>query len=422
MEDQLALFIRHHHFFAKFSVGGKHTTSERRSFERDVYDVSRDHGFSRREAKRQVIRARQFCGEVEYDSDTSALGNEISDELGIEFEPSPDVDKDEMPDSDRSLGSQEGSASPSQLHSSSETSESQKIRKRKLDQAYGDGDDPALPKKKHAPSRPEKRRGSRGRSDEGYYHDGSKSDSESSPSSVISAKEQGTSEKRSIEVKSRLSDVDREHRKESKRQRRMKDRAEKTHARQDLEMDKSSTHDNSTEDVGTDTEPGVEHPGPAVPTEPKTQAEAHENFVRSNRRDPHDGGPSTKKGKKNRRQAREEQKALDAEIRALNTDVNEQQIEDYDHGQLAGATRAVKDDVKLAKVIKRRIQDDENAGLRKVEQSLEAAAKKELEHRRTKDPPIEPSESGPKKSKRRKRKAQSDIQSPRTDFPTPMIQ
>ena len=74
----LNLFIRRHPFFAQQSLS-QYTTSERRKFERDVYDFARAQDLTKAQAKSQTIKARAMCGEEDYDSDNSALGDEVDD-------------------------------------------------------------------------------------------------------------------------------------------------------------------------------------------------------------------------------------------------------------------------------------------------------------------------------------------------------
>ena len=78
---QINLFIRKHSFLEKSL--STFTKSERRQFERNVYDFSRDLGLKKPEARKYVIKAREFCGEEEYDSDVSALEGEIDDSAWI---------------------------------------------------------------------------------------------------------------------------------------------------------------------------------------------------------------------------------------------------------------------------------------------------------------------------------------------------
>lgn len=57
------------------------TTSDRRKFERDVYDFGRSVGLSKRQAREELSKARAFCGERDYDSDNSAWEDEVDDSL-----------------------------------------------------------------------------------------------------------------------------------------------------------------------------------------------------------------------------------------------------------------------------------------------------------------------------------------------------
>ena len=53
--------------------------SERRQFERNVYDFARGLGLKKNLARMHVAKARMFCGEQPYDSDTSSFEGEIDD-------------------------------------------------------------------------------------------------------------------------------------------------------------------------------------------------------------------------------------------------------------------------------------------------------------------------------------------------------
>ena len=74
-------YVRQHRFVATSLT--TFTTSERRGFERDVHDYARGVGLSKNQAKKEVIKARSFCGEIDYDSDVSALDGEINDQIQI---------------------------------------------------------------------------------------------------------------------------------------------------------------------------------------------------------------------------------------------------------------------------------------------------------------------------------------------------
>ena len=78
---QINLFIRKHPFLEKSL--STFTKSERRQFERNVYDFGRGLGLKKSEARKHMIKVREFCGEEEYDSEISALGDEIDDSAVI---------------------------------------------------------------------------------------------------------------------------------------------------------------------------------------------------------------------------------------------------------------------------------------------------------------------------------------------------
>lgn len=67
----------------KIDTEGTFTKSERRQFERDVYDFGKALGLGHAAAKKQVVRTRALCGEEGYDSDSSALANEFEDSAAI---------------------------------------------------------------------------------------------------------------------------------------------------------------------------------------------------------------------------------------------------------------------------------------------------------------------------------------------------
>ena len=74
---QINHYIRKHPFFEQSLAA--FSTSERRQFERNVYDFARGLGLRKSEARRHVIKAREFCGEEQYDSDSSSFEDEIDD-------------------------------------------------------------------------------------------------------------------------------------------------------------------------------------------------------------------------------------------------------------------------------------------------------------------------------------------------------
>lgn len=77
----LSQFIRMHGFFSQSSAG-QFTTSERRKFERDIYDYARARNLSQKHARQAIAKARDFC-EQGCDSDNSAWESEIDDSTEI---------------------------------------------------------------------------------------------------------------------------------------------------------------------------------------------------------------------------------------------------------------------------------------------------------------------------------------------------
>ena len=78
---QINLFIRKHPFLEKSL--STFTKSERRQFERNVYDFGRGLGLKRPEARKYVTKVREFCGEEQCESEASALRDEIDDSAAI---------------------------------------------------------------------------------------------------------------------------------------------------------------------------------------------------------------------------------------------------------------------------------------------------------------------------------------------------
>ena len=78
---QVNHFVRSHSFIQQSLKG--HTTSQRRAFERDVYDYARGVGLPKDDARKEVRKARGFCGELDHDSDVSVLGDEVDDSAVI---------------------------------------------------------------------------------------------------------------------------------------------------------------------------------------------------------------------------------------------------------------------------------------------------------------------------------------------------
>jgi len=74
-------YVLSHEFVRNSDV--THTISERRAFERNVYDYARAKGVTNQLARDEVRRARMRCGERDYDTDDTSLGLEIDDTMEI---------------------------------------------------------------------------------------------------------------------------------------------------------------------------------------------------------------------------------------------------------------------------------------------------------------------------------------------------
>ena len=73
---------RRHVFLTEQSLT-KYTTSQRRSYERDIYDYARAATLPKAQAKMAVVYARRLCGEEEYDSDNSSLDDDEVDDSAL---------------------------------------------------------------------------------------------------------------------------------------------------------------------------------------------------------------------------------------------------------------------------------------------------------------------------------------------------
>ena len=80
--------------------------------------------------------------------------------------------------------------------------------------------------------------------------------------------------------------------------------------------------------------------------DPKTEAQAHTNYLKANERDPHEHGHTINQTESEREEKSEQARAFDAELRGLLQSSNERQINLYDSGKLNKATKEVKDDIK----------------------------------------------------------------------------
>lgn len=441
--DKLALFIREHPFSLQQSNAESiPKTPAQKQFERDVYDFARDLRLSKKDAKKQVTSARPFRGKAERDNHDSAMNNQAPDEMTAAQNPLKSVSLNAAQSQHESAEWQEvldqqNQPSPPQPHSNDSS------RKRKLGPAAQEVD-VAMPSKRkkknskqgassgqhiskragdesseveHASRMDEQTKGGADLEDcdgKGSVRDSRDGDVGHEPGAeplFASSTPLDTTEGSKgapVRSASALSDVDRAKRKELKKQRRLGERLAQKPTRKDQQARERHVAP-KTHNFG---KAAPEAPGAVDSMEPRSQAEAHKNFVRSNERDPNEGGPSTKKSNKNKRKSKETTAALDAELRALNTYSNEQQIDDFDKGQLGDASNAVKNDIKNAKAEQEGMIEDEKAGKRKVEQSIQTAAEKKRRNDHTPEPSTEQSKPKRKKPKKKHKQEPSDFPHP----------
>ncbi|KAL8857724.1 MAG: hypothetical protein Q9178_005759 [Gyalolechia marmorata] len=103
-------FTRRHKFVTQQSFG-TYTTSQRRAFERDVYDYARALGFVKARANASVLTARTLCGEEDYDSDDTRLDDDEMDDSSVVLVSLPASTRIEL--SHSSLGTSFSATSPS---------------------------------------------------------------------------------------------------------------------------------------------------------------------------------------------------------------------------------------------------------------------------------------------------------------------
>ncbi|KAL8928241.1 MAG: hypothetical protein Q9208_001951 [Pyrenodesmia sp. 3 TL-2023] len=108
-------FARRHVFFTDQSFQ-TYTTSQRRTFERAVYDYARSIGLSKAQAEASRIYARRLCGEEEYNSDDSRLDeDEIDDSAALLKQPSTGAKAPASNDTTNRVSNQEHSGDASEV-------------------------------------------------------------------------------------------------------------------------------------------------------------------------------------------------------------------------------------------------------------------------------------------------------------------
>ena len=267
---------------------GSFTKSERRQFERDIYDYAEALGLDHAAAKKQVIKARGFCGEENYDSDNSALGDELDNSVEIL----------------KRLGAISG-PEPEVVMPSIENTQSTQVQ--------------PPPKPKPSPKKSP------------YFVDSGMTSTQPKKSKanpdnprVYETKDDyGKAAKRS--KKRKYSEGSDDH----KAAERALKKAEKAKAR-----------------AKRDSKPKAGHNGQISALEPNTEAEAHENYLRSNQRDPHEHQQTLDQTEEERAENARKEAAFVADLRDNIRYVNEKQVDLYDQGKMENETQKVKNDLK----------------------------------------------------------------------------
>ena len=362
---QVALFAHRHPFLEE--IRGSFTKSERRKFERDVYDYAEALGMDHVAAKKQAIKARGFCGEEDYDSDNSALGGEIDDSseilkrLAVTSGPGPDTivpsTEDQQP---TQIGIAKAKSSPkkSPYFAASNSTGSRKKRKAdKIDQEGLEVADDSLKHGKNSKKRQHKR-SSEASGVQGEVDHTGNSGADSNTNDIL------------------LLNTDaRASQKTSKHARRSREKAEL-----DTQYDSSQA-------------------GRADTLEPETDAEAHKIYPKPNQQ-------VSKAHRQTLDQNKEEQAAHNQRdvilIENVSGDIDyevERELDLYTHGDVQNENEHVKDDLGATKMEQGKLTHSSEKG----HKSKEKRKKSDPAHRE-------------KKPKSRKRRQTEE------DFRKPMIQ
>jgi len=326
---------------------GRFMKSDRRRFERDVYDYAEALGLDHRAAKKQVIKARGFCGEEDYDSENSALGDEVDDSADIlkrlgsriwsEPKVLPSVEDAHTGQAESRPKSKTSPKKSPYFSADSKTTTPQKKRKANPDTEDGpEGKESlshgskGLKRTKHgsigeeinASKTVDSERASKERNDShittacgasqglenGAIVDFSDYKLTAQPQAAIESREPHVNDTKAA-------------RKAAKKARRTQERAKR------------------------DPQGKASHKDRISALEPKTEAEAHENWLRLNQQDPHEHGPALNQREE---ESAEKAKSGAAFVEKLSDDiryVNEKQLQLYGQGGMKNEKQGIKDDL-----------------------------------------------------------------------------
>ena len=379
-------FIRRHPFFAQQSLSA-YTTSERRKFERDVYDFARAQGLSKVQAKIQTVKAREMCGEEEYDSENSALGDEVNDNKDIirglsapsavkstSSEVWPPIETKEVievPSEEEEQATitiatkgvpsdaKENEVNAQTPHVETEAGKSSKSAETKLKSSQTNNSE--VPDVR---TKVDKRIGE---AITEVQHS-----SAAQPSSVAAGKSKAGLEDESNKRKA--------------------ERKEKKRAKRKVEMNGVTAQ----QTLGADTKHGPNQGSPDEiippptkgPNDPNTEVEAHENYLKSNERNSPEPEKPTDKSTKEQEQAAKRSAAFDAELRAARDYANEHAIDLYSQGKYKGASKQFREEMKTMAADRQAREDREasakdGAASKKRKKRKSAASEDVLEGRST---------------------------------------
>jgi hypothetical protein len=384
-------FIRRHPFFAQQSLS-QYTTSERRKFERDVYDFARAQSLSKAQAKAQTIKARAMCGEEEYDSENSALGDELDDS------------KEAL---NRTSAANVIKSTSSEVLPSIETKDILDIQSPGHQQICS----------VDAKEEPPKTKGNRHQTQTPQLH-ASRIQGPDRRTKVdktvqeIKPKAQDSPLAQHILVAAEKSKVD------PKAGRRERKKAKRQAAKDNSKTQESLTtnHNLSSDGAGPN---NIVPPATKGPNDPKSETEAHKNFLISNERESHEHSQTAGKSRKDLEEAKKRSIAFDAELRASRDYINEHAIDLYNQGKYKGASKEMRDDLK-GMAAERKAMNEDKANVAKAE----STSKKRKKRKSVAAEEIEEKTD----SKRKKRKSNGhskpeDLPSPKiSGFHSPMIQ
>ena len=330
-------FIRRHRFFTQQSLS-QYTTSERRRFERDVYDFARAQGVPKPQAKAQTVKAREMCGEEEYDSENSALGDEVDDSQHIlqrlsapivvkstSSEVLPSIETKEAIDVS-SEGHERASLVVTNMENTTNAGGHQvKTRTQKVEKGGGETGDGKL--LETAETKLRKRKRTEGENDARA----SKHEVLSSRNETDEMVQESRHEVQDSTLDQHVSGFGERGNADLKAERRQKKRA-KRQAKKDSVIAQQTLGINLHESREGDGKTEVIPPPIKGPNDPKSKAEAHQNSLRSNQLDPNEQGQTGDKPKKELREAETKYAALEADTRAARESANEHAIDLYNKG------------------------------------------------------------------------------------------